>query len=134
MATQPVPEARDPFEFLYPYEFLLLTTFRKNGVAVPTTVWFAHADGKIFVTTQSTAGKAKRIRSGGRVLLAPCDRVGNILGEQIEAQARIESEEEFQRTSALFAQKYGEQFVALTTHAGGASHRIYIEIQPETFA
>src|SRR6266576_5209958 len=32
--------------------------------------------------------KIKRIRTTGRVLLAPCDLMGNVLGAQIEASAR----------------------------------------------
>ncbi len=31
-------EADDPFAYVYPYEFVLLTTFRDSGVGVPTAM------------------------------------------------------------------------------------------------
>lgn len=37
----------DSFAYLYPYEFILLTTFRKSGAGVPTAMWFAHERGKL---------------------------------------------------------------------------------------
>src|SRR5437016_3165982 len=81
-------ETDAPFAYLSPYEFVLLTTFRKNGVGVPTAMWFAHEEGKLYMVTGHTSGKIKRIHTNGRVLLAPCDLMGNILGPQIEAYAR----------------------------------------------
>jgi len=35
--------------------------------------------------TNRRSGKIKRIRHIGRVFLAPCDLMGNVLGQQIEA-------------------------------------------------
>ena len=76
--------AGDPFAYLYPYDFALLTTFRKNGDAVPTTMWFAHDQGKLYMVTSATVGKIKRIRNNGRVLLAPCDVGGKVLGSRLK--------------------------------------------------
>src|SRR5436305_13871956 len=80
-------ETDDPFAYLSPYEFVLLTTFRKSGVGVPTAMWFAREPGKLYMVTGRTAGKIKRIRNNGRVLLAPCDLMGKMLGPKIEAFA-----------------------------------------------
>lgn len=38
---------------------IVLTTFRKNGEAVGTPVWFAERDGKLVVFTGANTGKAK---------------------------------------------------------------------------
>ncbi len=48
---------RRPFAYLSPYEFVLLTTFRKSGVGVPTAMWFAHEQGKLYMVTGRTRGK-----------------------------------------------------------------------------
>lgn len=80
-------EASDPFAYLYPYEFVQLTTFRKSGAAVPTAMWFAHDQGKLYMVTINTSGKIKRMRHNEQVLLVPCDLTGNALGPQIEAVA-----------------------------------------------
>src|SRR2546421_7419622 len=99
-------DLHDPFAYLYPYEFALLTTFRKSGVGVPTAMWFAHEQGKLYMVTERTSGKIKRIRNNGRVLLAPCGFMGNLLGPQIEAYARELPAAQHVHADALLAQKY----------------------------
>ncbi|NJL95179.1 MAG: PPOX class F420-dependent oxidoreductase [Anaerolineae bacterium] len=65
-----------------------LTTFRKTGVGVPTPVWFAEEDGKLYVITQQNSGKVKRIRNNSRVEIAPCTMRGKVTGPAQEAFAR----------------------------------------------
>ena len=48
-----------------------LTTFRKSGNEVPTPVWFVVLEGKLYVRTEASSGKVKRIRNNGRVEPAP---------------------------------------------------------------
>jgi uncharacterized protein len=38
-----------------------MTTYRRNGEAVPTTVWFAILDGRVYVFTDLHSDKAIRI-------------------------------------------------------------------------
>jgi hypothetical protein len=83
-----------------------LTTFRKNGAAVPTPVWFAEEKGKLYVVTGRNLGKVKRIRNNPRVLVEPCDRMGKTLGPFVEAEARILPDEESQRADELLTRKY----------------------------
>jgi PPOX class probable F420-dependent enzyme len=102
---------KDPFAFLAPHEFIVLTTYRKTGDAMPTTVWFAYDQGKIYITTGKSAGKAKRVRNNGRVQMTPSDRVGNLLGEPVvQGQAREVTPDERVHARATLAQKYGEMF------------------------
>jgi uncharacterized protein len=117
-----------PFPNLIGHEFMNLTTFRKNGVGVITPVWFAEHNGKLYVTTQVSSGKAKRIRNGGHVMVGPCDRVGNPLGPDVEAFARQLPETAFADAAALLHAKYGEQYVAATSR--NQATRIFIEIAP----
>ncbi|HEU0002775.1 MAG TPA: PPOX class F420-dependent oxidoreductase [Ktedonobacteraceae bacterium] len=106
MATSNTP-AQDTFANLCRYQYALLTTFRKDGRAVPTIVWFAPDQDKLYVMTPSTTGKIKRIRNNGRVVLAPCNARGKVLGEPVEAQAHELSVNEYSRAVAALARKYG---------------------------
>ena len=42
-------------------QYMSLISFRKNGTAVPTPVWFSEKDDKLYVMTRSDSGKYKRI-------------------------------------------------------------------------
>ena len=99
-----------PFEPLLKESYASLTTFRKNGDAVPTPMWFAESDRIIYIYTGSTSGKVKRIRNSGRVTLAPCTANGKVTGEIIEGKARIISDQqEIAHADAALAKKYGIQ-------------------------
>ena len=54
-------------------KYLSLTTFKRDGSAVATPVWFVREGDALRVVTDVDAGKAKRIRNSGSVLVAPCD-------------------------------------------------------------
>ena len=124
-------QSNDPFVPLYDYQFMVLTTFRRSGVGVATTVWFAPANGKLYVTTSTTTGKLKRVRNNGRVVMAPSDRVGNVQGESIEGRAHEVSPEEYEQAQKALRGKYGEQFDAIISNPRvSAATRTYIEIEP----
>jgi uncharacterized protein len=120
---------KDPFAFLSSHEFIVLTTYRKTGDVMPTTVWFAYDRGRIYITTNKNAGKAKRVRNNGRVQMTPSDRVGNLLGEpEVQGQAREVTPDERVHARATLAQKYGEMFEKI---AGQESpDRTYIIVEP----
>src|SRR6266568_8465740 len=118
----------DPFVSLSPYEFVLLTTFRTSGVGVPTTMWFAYQHGKLYMVTGRTTGKLKRIRTTSRVLVAPCDWMGNLLGPEIEAYARELPVAEQAHANAVLAQKYGEQYEMDSPEADGEDEETFIEV------
>src|SRR5258708_2439634 len=61
--------------------YISLTTFRRDGRAVPTVVWFAHDGERILVWTGANSGKVKRIKNNPRVTVAPCDRTGKVTSE-----------------------------------------------------
>src|SRR5205085_12550045 len=125
-------EMDDPFASLSPYEFVLLTTFRTSGVGVPTAMWFASEHGKLYMVTGRTTGKLKRIRMTSRVLVAPCDWMGNLLGPQIEGYARELPEAEHAHANAVLAQKYGEQYEMDSPEADGEDEETFIEVVSTT--
>ena len=125
------PQTSDPFAYLYPHEFMLLKTFRKNGDAVGTVVWFANGNGKLYITTNITTGKVKRIRNNGRATMTPCDRMGKVIdgGREVSGKARLlpETEQAFQ----LLARKYGFMYrVFGLMRKLGKVHSTIIEIEP----
>ena len=119
------------------HKFIQLTTFRKNGDAVATPVWFVAENGKLYVTTNGNAGKLKRIRSTGRVLLAPCDPRGKALGEQVEVRVRDVPQDQHGDVHTLLARKYGfpyRVFAVIHIFIGWKrkAKRTYIEIEPKS--
>jgi len=90
------------------HQYINVETFRKNGIGVKTPVWFAQDGDSIVVRTERTSGKMKRLRNNPKIMVAPCDSQGKLLGEWIEAQAEIISDEaEVNRVNTLVTQKYG---------------------------
>jgi hypothetical protein len=96
-------------------KYLLLTTFRKDGSAVPTAVWFARDDDggegsagvELLVWTVTGSGKVKRLRRDGTVTIAACDVRGKPTGTAIDGQARLLDAQGSQRTRDLIARRYG---------------------------
>jgi PPOX class probable F420-dependent enzyme len=131
MATQSPQhqgETVDPFASLSPFEFVLLTTFRTSGVGVPTAMWFAYEHEKLYMVTGRSTGKLKRIRTTSRVLLAPCDWMGNVLGPQIEAYARELPFAQHAHADAVLAEKYGEQYEMDSSEAEDEDEETFIEV------
>ena len=87
-------------------KYLSLITFRKNGTAVPTPVWFAEADDKFYVMTRSDSGKYKRICNNPDVRIAPCNVRGKITGPEFPARARILPVEEWGTARQAVRVKY----------------------------
>jgi PPOX class probable F420-dependent enzyme len=59
-------------------KFVSLTTFRKNGVGVPTPVWVGRDGDALVVSTPTGSGKVKRLRNNQVVELRPCSRRGSV--------------------------------------------------------
>jgi PPOX class probable F420-dependent enzyme len=96
-------------------QYLNIETFRKNGQGVKTPVWFAQDGDTLHVWTETSSGKAKRIRRDGNVRIAPSTASGEALGEWINARATAhDSESKVKETEALFKKKYGVVFVILS--------------------
>jgi PPOX class probable F420-dependent enzyme len=86
-----------------------LTTFRKNGQGVSTPVWFAQEGEKLYMMTNSNAGKTKRMRNNVQVTVEPCNARGDVLGVMAKATARELSGEQAQHANEKLNKKYGIQ-------------------------
>ena len=111
------------------YRFLNLSTFRKSGVPVLTTVLFALASDKIYAWTPKDSGKVKRIRNDASVQIAPSTRLGRPLGPKAAATARILSVTEQTEAQSLTDRQFGwlKKFFGLIWRLQGRE-QIYIEI------
>ena len=88
-------------------KYLSLTTYRRDGTPVATPVWLAqHGDGLV-VVTQTSSGKAKRLRNDSRVLLAPCDMRGRTTGDVVEGIARLQDDTETAVSIDLIRRRHG---------------------------
>jgi len=112
--------------------YISLATFRRNGKAVETPVWFAILNGKLYVVTDGTSAKVKRIRATKRVRIAPCNAWGGVTGEWIEGSGRILKEaQRIERAHAALYEKYGWQMWLLDTGSrlfGRIGRRAYLEL------
>ena len=96
------------------HRYLSLATFRRNGTEVATPVWFAAADGTLYVFTAGDSGKVKRLRHSSRARVAPCDGRGGLRGDWQDATAQLISDPGLiERARAALRAKYGWQIRVL---------------------
>ena len=88
--------------------YINLATFRRNGRAVETPVWFAARHGMLYVFSEAKAGKMKRLRNDARLRLAPCGLLGRVRGDWIEGRGhRVDDPERVAGAYAALLAKYG---------------------------
>jgi uncharacterized protein len=111
------------------FHFLNLTTLRKSGVPVVTTVWFALDAGKLYIWTAQDSGKVKRIRRYPLVWVAPSSHLGKARGPASAAIARILLPEEQGTAQRAMNRKYGWQkrLFELVWRLQGRPH-VYLEL------
>ena len=102
----------------------MLETFRRNGEGIKTPVWFVEQGDKLYVSTITSSGKAKRIRNNPRVRVAPSTVRGSVKADWLAGTARVLAKSP--QIIDLFRKKYGIQFWLLSHLHGRA--RIIIEI------
>lgn len=101
------------------HKYVRMTTYRRDGRAVNTPVWFAFpanaATGdRAYVVTGANTGKAKRIRAGSLVDLVPSDWRGRPVSGAgpIRAAARLLPDDESRLAEEALSKKYGMQYRA----------------------
>jgi PPOX class probable F420-dependent enzyme len=123
------------FDALDDPKYVLLTTFRKTGVGVPTAVWAARDGDALLVTTVASAGKVKRIRNNPEVTLQACTMSGRIKRDAVLVAGRAEIVDDpagFESGNAIIAKKYGWMFRfafrAEARRSGGSSNRVILRL------
>ena len=113
-------------------QYVLLTTFTKDGRPKPTPIWIARDGDRALVITEKNAWKVKRIRNTPRVTLAVCDMRGNIKGDAIEAVAAVLPDTETETVYRAINDRYGivgRIFNFFSKLRGGAKRTVGIEIR-----
>lgn len=88
-------------------EYVLLTTYTRDGRAKPTPVWVARDGDALVVTTDADAWKVRRVRHEPRVTLAACDLRGRPRGAPVDGVAVVVGREHMARVDAALLRKYG---------------------------
>lgn len=89
-------------------QYLVIESFRKNGQGVKTPVWFVQEGEAFHVWTETTSGKAKRIRREGKINVAPSTSSGQPVGEWVNATAVADaSPAALEHVTGLMIKKYG---------------------------
>lgn len=94
-------------------KYLKITSYKRNGTAVATPVWFVEQDGRLLVETDAASGKVKRIRHDPAVLVAQCSASGRLRGDQMSAVAELLPPSEVARVHRLIMAKYRADLVVI---------------------
>lgn len=116
-------------------QYVLLTTFTKDGRPKPTPVWTAPDGDRLLVITQEKSWKVKRIRNTARVTLAVCDMRGRPQSEPIEATATILDKTHNGAVYRAIGTRYGlvgAVFNVFSKLRGGMHNNVGIELRPAT--
>jgi PPOX class probable F420-dependent enzyme len=113
-------------------EYILLTTFTKDGRPKPTAIWAAPSGDRLVVITGGESWKVKRIRNTPRVTVAVCDRRGTPKGEAVEATAAILDTSANGATYDAIGERYGllgKTFNFFSKLRGGMEKNLTIELK-----
>ncbi len=85
-----------------------LTTFRRNGLGVPTPVGSLVHDGTLYALTPPDTGKAKRIRNNPQVTIASCNMKGTVPDgvAAVPATARLLDPAETARVEEMMRRRF----------------------------
>ena len=126
------PVARGSLESLRGHKYALVVTFKRDGTAVPTPVWFGLDDqGRMYFRTGAEVAKVRRIRSNPRVLVAPCTVRGKPVGGSVEGTARVVGEGEREHAESAIQSNYGlgrRIYESAADAVGG--DEAYVEVAP----
>ena len=114
-------------------QYVLLTTFTKDGRPKPTPIWIARYGDRALVITEKNSWKVKRIRNTPRVTLAICDMKGNVKSDTVEAVATVLDESQTESVYQAINQRYGivgRIFNFFSKLRGGAKRTVGLEIRP----
>lgn len=131
VSTMPNPQV---LETLGRARYARLTTFKKDGTAVPTPVWLVRDGDHLLVITGADTGKVKRLRHTPRVLLAPSDYRGRVDDgvADVEGTAELVTDgAELGRLEGLLKDRYGLRYrvAALVNKVQGRSLSTGAEIR-----
>jgi PPOX class probable F420-dependent enzyme len=113
-------------------QYLLLTTFTKDGRPKPVPVWAAADGDRLLVITQEKSWKVKRIRNTPRVMLATCTMQGKQTSEAVEGTATILDKSQTAAVYDAIGKSYGivgRVFNFASKLRGGMQNNVGLELK-----
>ena len=110
-------------------KYCVLVSYRKNGQAMPSPLWFGAANGKLYFQTSASGYKVKRIRNNPEVRVAPCTTRGKPLGAPFVGKARILPNSEAPEAERILQSNYGLGR-RIYTMVGDRVESVYVEVTP----
>jgi len=102
-------------------KYINLETYRKNGNAVHTPVWFVLSDNLIHVISGEKTGKVKRLKNNPKIKFARCRFKGELKGDWHSGISKFFDDDQVQKILKLRKKKYGffSSFVASLSKSKG---------------
>ncbi|WP_326569582.1 PPOX class F420-dependent oxidoreductase [Amycolatopsis rhabdoformis] len=113
-------------------KYVVLTTFRRDGRAVPTTIWFGLDGDELLMISERKAGKVKRLRNSGRVEVQASDVRGRTHGAVVAGTARLLEDTETDRVRKAIGRHYpvvGRVSMFFSKLRGGPQRTIGIAVK-----
>ncbi|RAU90646.1 PPOX class F420-dependent oxidoreductase [Mycobacterium colombiense] len=116
-------------------QYILLTTFTKDGRPKPTPIWAAldkQRGDRLLVITQEKSWKVKRIRNTPRVTLATCTMNGRPTSGAVEGTAAILDKSETAAVYDAIGKRYGivgKVFNFFSKLRGGMDNNVGLELK-----
>lgn len=112
-------------------KYINLETYRKNGNAVQTPVWFVLSDNLIKVVTREKTGKVKRLKNNPKIRFAICEFKGKLKGDWHSGISKFLDDDQIKKILKLRKKKYGffSTMVAMMSKSKG--DYVGFSIEPE---
>lgn len=117
-------------------QYILLTTFTKDGKPKPTPIWAAldkdRDKDRLLVITQEKSWKVKRIRNTPRVTLATCTMNGRPTSAAVEGTAVILDKSQTAAVYDAIGKRYGivgKVFNLFSKLRGGMENNVGLELK-----
>jgi uncharacterized protein len=114
---------------------IVLVTFKRSGEAMPSPINYGVVDGKLYVRTDASTGKVKRIRNDPRVVVVPSGLRGKPRGQPVAGLARILPESEHAHADEVITANWSPLMRVLERSLDKGSEKFgvpmaFIEIAP----
>jgi len=113
-------------------QYILLTTFTKDGRPKPTPIWAAVDGDRLLVISEEKSWKVKRIRNSPRVTLATCTMRGRPTSEAVQGTAAILDKSHTGAVYDAIGRRYGIQgrlFNFVSKLRGGMQNNVGLELK-----
>jgi uncharacterized protein len=113
-------------------QYILLTTFTKDGRPKPTPVWTAVDGDRLLVITEEKSWKVKRIRNTPRITMATCTMRGRPTSAAVDGTAALLDKSETGRVYDAIGKRYGvlgKVFNFFSKLRGGMQNNVGLELK-----